>query len=164
MAPARAKITGAYINSALAKSEALMNGFDEAIMLSHDGHVSEGSAANLFLVRDGVMYTPDSSQNVLEGITRHTITRLAIEELGLTVVARSLDKSELYTADELFLTGTAAGITFINSVDHRQVGTGAMGPVTRELDAHFTKITLGTHPKFTDALTPVYASKPVGAR
>jgi branched-chain amino acid aminotransferase len=163
MAPARAKITGVYINSALAKSEATMNGFDEAIMLSHDGHVSEGSAANLFLVRNGTLFTPDASQNVLEGITRRTILMLAKNELGLPIVERALDRSELYGADELFLSGTAAGITFINSVDHRIVGTGAMGPVTRDLSALFARLTNGLEPKYRHFLTPTYAKRKAGA-
>jgi branched-chain amino acid aminotransferase len=163
MVPARAKVTGAYINSALAKSEALLNGFDEAIMLSSDGHVSEGSAANLFLVRGGVLYTPDPTQNVLEGITRHTVAMLARAELELPVVERPLDRSELYTADELFLTGTAAGITFINSVDHRTIGTGTMGPITRELTALYSRITSGTDAKYRSLCTPVYAKRQVGA-
>jgi branched-chain amino acid aminotransferase len=163
MAPARAKITGAYINSALAKSEALMNGFDEAIMLSADGHVSEGSAANLFLIRGDSLFTPDSSQNVLEGITRNTVTTLARKELGLHIVERGLDRSELYTADELFLTGTAAGITFINSVDHRVIGDGTMGPHTRALSALFEQITIGAHPAYRTFVQPVYANRPVGA-
>jgi branched-chain amino acid aminotransferase len=163
MAPARAKVTGAYINSALAKSEALMNGFDEAIMLSSDGHVSEGSAANLFLVRGGALHTPDPSQNVLEGITRHTAIMLARAELGLNVVERALDRSELYTADELFLSGTAAGITYINSVDHRPIGSGAMGPVTRELTTLFARVTSGVDPAYRHLSMAVYANRQVGA-
>jgi len=126
MAPARAKITGAYVNSALAKSEAQMNGFDEAIMLSNDGHVAEGSAANMFLVRNGTLFTPDPTQNVLEGITRRAVLTLAADDIGIPVVERMLDRSELYAADEIFFTGTAAGITFVTSVDHRQIGDGRM--------------------------------------
>ena len=110
MAPPRAKITGLYVNSALAKSEAVQNGYDEAILLSHDGHVSEGSAENIFIVRRGVLYTPDPSQNVLEGVTRRAIMEIAHHELGLEVVERSIDRGELYCAQEVFLTGTAVGI------------------------------------------------------
>ena len=164
MAPARAKITGAYINSALAKSEAQMNGFDEAIMLSHDGHVAEGSASNLFMVRKGVVFTPDPTQNVLEGITRQTVATLVRDELGLPVVERALDRSELYAADELFLTGTAAGITFLKSVDHRIVGSGTMGPVARRLSEIFERFTLGLEPKYRHWLTPTYADRRVEAR
>jgi len=163
MAPARAKITGAYINSALAKSEAQMNGFDEAIMLSTDGHVAEGSAANLFLVRRGVLFTPDPTQNVLEGITRRTVAEIAKGELGMTVVERALDRSELYAADELFLSGSAVGISFINSVDHRVVGDGTMGPATRELGRIFNEMTSGRHAKYRHYLTPTYANRPVHA-
>jgi branched-chain amino acid aminotransferase len=159
MAPARAKITGAYINSALAKSEALMNGFDEAILLSQDGHVAEGSAANLFVVRRGTLFTPDATQNVLEGITRATIITLTQNELGLPVIERALDRSELYAADELFLTGTAAGITFIASVDHRKIGDGTMGPVTRRLTDIFERLTYGREPKYRHLLTATYADR-----
>jgi branched-chain amino acid aminotransferase len=163
MAPARAKITGAYINSALAKSEAQMNGFDEAIMLSSDGHVAEGSAANLFLVKNGTLFTPDPTQNVLEGITRRAILKLAADELRLPVVERALDRSELYVADEIFFTGTAAGITFVQSVDHRPVGDGRLGPVTRKLREHYDLATSGRDAKYRSWLTPVYAGRRVTA-
>ncbi|MGH7729508.1 MAG: branched-chain amino acid transaminase [Vulcanimicrobiaceae bacterium] len=163
MAPARAKITGAYVNSALAKSEALQNGFDEAILLSMDGHVSEGSAANLFLVRDGMLFTPDPTQNVLEGITRRAVLTLAKDELGVPVVERSLDRSELYGADELFLTGTAAGISFVASVDHRPIGDGTMGPLTRKLAALYERIVLGEIPAYRSWVTPTYAGRTVPA-
>ncbi len=163
MAPARAKITGAYINSALAKSEAQMNGFDEAILLSQDGHVAEGSAANLFLVRNGVLFTPDPTQNVLEGITRRTIFALARTELGLTVIERALDRSELYAADELFLSGSAVGISYIKSVDHRVIRDGMMGPVARQLSHIYNDITYGRVPAYRSFLTPTYAAQPLGA-
>lgn len=162
MAPARAKITGAYINSALAKSEAQLNGFDEAILLSHDGHVSEGSAANLFLVRRGTLFTPDATQNVLEGITRRTVLTLA-RDLGVPIVERGIDRSELYVADELFFTGTAAGITFANSVDHRVIGAGTIGPLTRELTAQFARVTSGRDPKYRNLVTPTYGKRNAGA-
>jgi branched-chain amino acid aminotransferase len=163
MAPARAKITGAYINSALAKSEAQMNGFDEAIMLSSDGHVAEGSAANLFMVKNGVLYTPDSSENVLEGITRSIVLKLAAEDLGVKIIERSIDRSELYVADELFFTGTAAGITFVASVDHRPVGDGRLGPIARGLRDLYHLATMGREPKYRSWLTPVYAGRRVVA-
>jgi branched-chain amino acid aminotransferase len=159
MAPARAKITGAYINSALAKSEAQMNGFDEAILLSHDGHVAEGSAANLFLVKNGVLYTPDATQNVLEGITRRTVLTFAKNELGLPIVERALDRSELYVADEMFFSGSAAGLAFVNSVDHRVIGDGSMGPITRTLGAMFDRLTQGREPAYRDYLTATYAGR-----
>lgn len=156
MAPARAKITGAYINSALAKSEAQMNGFDEAILLSQDGHVAEGSAANLFLVKDGTLFTPDPTQNVLEGITRKTVMKIAEREFGVTTVQRGIDRSELYAADEIFFTGTAAGITFVGSVDHRTVGDGKLGPITRDIAEFYERMTLGREPVYRDLLTPTY--------
>ena len=163
VAPARAKITGAYINSALAKSEAQLNGFDEAILLSQDGHVAEGSAANLFLVKRGTLFTPDPAQNVLEGITRRTIIDLA-KTLDVPVVERALDRSELYGADEMFLTGTAAGITFIGSVDHRPIGDGTLGPIVRALASRFDAIVTGRDPAYRSLLTPTYAGREVAAR
>jgi branched-chain amino acid aminotransferase len=161
MAPARAKITGAYINSALAKSEAQMNGFDEAIMLSSDGHVAEGSAANLFLVKRGRLFTPDPTQNVLEGITRAAILKLAVDELRIPVVERALDRSELYVADEMFFTGTAAGISFVQTVDHRPIGDRQLGPVTKALRELYDSATAGRNPKYRSWLTPVYAGRRV---
>jgi branched-chain amino acid aminotransferase len=161
MAPARAKITGAYINSALAKSEAQLNGFDEAIMLSHDGHVAEGSAANMFMVKNGVLFTPDPTQNVLEGITRRAALTLAKDDLNLEVVERTIDRSELYAADELFFTGTAAGVIFVASVDHRPIGDGRLGPVARALRERYDRITSGRDPKYRSWLTPTYAGRRV---
>jgi len=163
VAPARAKITGAYVNSALAKSEAQMNGFDEAILLSQDGHVAEGSAANLFAVKSGTVFTPDPSQNVLEGITRHTVLAMVKHDLGLPVTERAMDRSELYCADELFLTGTAAGITYIRSVDHREIGDGKMGPVARALSGIFDEMTMGRSAKYRSLLTTTYAGRTVAA-
>lgn len=155
MAPPRAKITGLYINSALAKSEAAMNGYDEAILLSHDGSVSEGSAENIFLVRRNVLYTPDPAQNVLEGCTRRAVMQLATEELGLKVVERAIDRGELYSADEVFFTGTAAGIVHAESVDRRTVGGGGIGPVTKRLSDEYERAIRGKNPKYRDWLTSV---------
>jgi branched-chain amino acid aminotransferase len=163
MAPARAKITGVYVNSALAKSEAQLNGFDEAVLLSHDGHVAEGSASNLFMYRHGVLVTPDATQNVLEGITRHNVMTLAKNELGIATVERAVDRSELYTAEELFLTGSAAMIAFVNSVDHRRIGNGQIGPVTRALADLFERVAYGREPKYRSWLTPTYAERRVSA-
>lgn len=157
MAPARGKITGCYVNSALAKSEAIMNGFDEAIMLSAEGHVCEGSAENLFMVRRGVLYTPDPSQNILEGVTRRTIMTLAREELGLQVVERPIDRSELLVADEVFITGSAAGVQWIESVDHRPVGDGKRGAVAGKLIDLYERAVRGGMPKYRSWLTPAYA-------
>ncbi len=157
MAPARGKITGIYVNSALAKSEAVMNGFDEAIMLSAEGHVCEGSAENVFMVRRGVLYTPDPSQNILEGVTRRTVMTLAECELGMRVVERAIDRSELYIADELFITGSAAGIQWIASVDRRPVGDGERGPVATALIDLYERAIRGTMPQYAAWLTPTYA-------
>ncbi|HEV2644338.1 MAG TPA: branched-chain amino acid transaminase [Candidatus Elarobacter sp.] len=158
MAPPRAKITGLYVNSALAKSEAVLNGYDEAILLSHDGHVSEGSAENIFLVRRGVLYTPDPSQNVLEGVTRRTIMDLARREFGLDIVERSIDRGELYCADEVFFTGTATGICYVSSIDRRIVGDGTIGPITDGLTKLYERIVTGREPQYDSWLTRVYAS------
>jgi branched-chain amino acid aminotransferase len=160
-APARAKITGVYVNSAFAKTEALQNGFDEAIVLSADGHVSEGSAENLFMVRNRVLYTPDPSQNILEGITRRSVLTLARDVLGLAIVERAVDRSELYSADELFFSGTAVGIQPIGSVDRRPVGDGAVGEVTRTLMLAYERAVHGREPKYRHWLTPVYAKRAV---
>jgi len=157
MAPARAKITGIYVNSALAKTEAVLNGFDEAIMLSAEGHVCEGSAENLFMVRRGVLYTPDPSQNILEGVTRRTVMTLAASELGMRVVERPIDRSELYVADELFITGSAAGIQWIASVDRRRIGDGERGPVAGALIDFYERAIRGTMPQYASWLTPTYA-------
>ncbi|HET7813245.1 MAG TPA: branched-chain amino acid transaminase [Candidatus Baltobacteraceae bacterium] len=162
-APPRAKITGLYVNSALAKSEAIANGFDEAIMLSHDGHVSEGSAENLFLIKRGKLYTPDPSQNVLEGCTRRSIMQVAAEEFGIEVIERSIDRSELYGADEMFFTGTAAGVLHISSVDRRPIGDGKAGPITQKLAAFYDRAVRGKESRYMRWLTPVYAGKRVSA-
>jgi branched-chain amino acid aminotransferase len=163
MAPARAKITGTYVNSALAKSEAVMNGFDEAVMLSAEGHVCEGSAENIFMVRRGVLYTPDPSQNILEGVTRRAIITLAKEELGLDIVERPIDRSELVVADELFITGSAAGIQWIDSVDHRPVGTGERGPIAGALIELYDRAIRGGMPKYAAWLTPTYGARSAAA-
>lgn len=163
MAPPRAKITGLYVNSALAKSEAIQNGYDEAILLSHDGHVAEGSAENIFLVRRNVLYTPDPSQNVLEGVTRRAIMEIARSELGLEVVERSIDRGELYCADEVFFTGTAVGICYVTSIDRRTVGDGKVGPVTQRLADLYDGIVMGRDPRYGAWLTRTYASNKVNA-
>jgi branched-chain amino acid aminotransferase len=139
--PARAKITGSYVNVALAKSEARLNGFDDAIVLSDDGHVSEASAANLFVIRDGVATTPDLSQNLLEGVTRALVTRYLRDEVGIAVDARSIDRTELYSADEILICGTGVGVAWVKSLDHRTIGTGRMGSVTKGLRAFYDDVT-----------------------
>ena len=131
--PARGKVAGAYANSALIKSDAVQSGYDEALVLDQNGHVSEGSAMNFFMVRDGVLVTPPVTDNILEGITRRTVIELAQKELGLPVVERSIDRTEPFIAEELFFSGTAAQITIITQVDHRPVGTGRPGPIASKL-------------------------------
>jgi branched-chain amino acid aminotransferase len=142
-APARAKITGSYVNTALAKSEARLNGFDDAVVLSDDGHVSEASAANLFVIRDGIATTPDVSQNLLEGVTRGLVTRYLRDELGIAVVPRTIDRSELYSADEILLCGTGVGVAWASSLDHRAIGTGRIGPVATQLRTFYDDLTRG---------------------
>lgn len=155
--PARAKITGAYINSALAKTEAYNKGFDEAILLNADGHVSEGSAMNLFMIRNGHLITPGVNQNILEGVTRRAVVQIAIEELGLVTEERTIDRTELYICDELFLCGTGAQIAPVTSVDHRLVGgTGKIGPVTERIMGIYSRAVRGKYHRFRDWLTPVY--------
>ena len=155
-APARAKVTGIYINSALAKTEANENGFDEAIVLTQDGHVSEGSAENLFIVRDGVLITPPPSDNILEGVTRNVMSVLAREDLGLTVVERSIDRSELYVADEVLLCGTGAQVSPVIEIDRREIGDGKPGEITRALQKLYFDMVKGRVEERLDWLHPVY--------
>jgi branched-chain amino acid aminotransferase len=157
--PARAKITGIYINSAFAKSDAVMNGYDEAIMLTNEGHVSEGSGENIFMVCGDTLVTPAPSENVLIGITRDTVIRIAREELGIPTIERQIDKSELYVADEVFMTGTAAEVTPIVEVDRRPVGDGRIGKTTARLQKAFFDIVRGRSPQHESWLTPVYTQK-----
>jgi branched-chain amino acid aminotransferase len=155
-APARAKVTGIYINSALSKTEANENGFDEAIVLTQEGHVSEGSAENIFIVRDGVLITPPASDNILEGVTRGVIMELASTDLGLRVVERSIDRSELYVADEVFMCGTGAQVSPVLEIDRRTIGDGVMGPITRELQTIYFDVCYGRMEERLDWLTPIY--------
>ena len=154
--PARAKISGSYVNSALAKSEALENGYDEAIMLTDDGHVSEGSAENLFMLRDGVWVTPPVTADILEGITRNDLIGLIRDELGMQVVERTIDRTELYVCDELFLCGTGAQVSPVTEIDHRAVGSGSVGPLSRRLQDAYFRAVRGDDPRYRDWLTPVY--------
>lgn len=154
--PARAKISGSYVNSALAKTEAIENGYDEAIMLAADGHVSEGSAENLFMVRDGVFVTPPVSADILEGITRGLLMGLVRDELGLEVVERTIDRTELYTCDELILCGTGAQVSPVVELDHRTIGSGRLGPHTRRLQELYFRAVRGDEARYRSWLTPVY--------
>jgi branched-chain amino acid aminotransferase len=153
--PPRGKITGSYINSAFAKSDAELAGFDEAILLNRDGRVSEGSGENIFLIRRGVAVTPSLDQSVLEGITRRSLITLLRDELGMAVEERPVERGELYLADEIFLTGTAAQITAVTRIDHRPIGTGQMGSVTSRLRSLFFDVVRGRSPKYRTWCTPV---------
>ncbi len=154
--PARAKIVGGYANSAFSKSEAVLNGYDEAIVLTTDGHVSEGSAENLFMVRDGKLVTPPVTDDILEGITRTGLMQLARQELGIETVQRTIDRSELYSSDEVFLCGTGAQISPVVDIDHRAVGSGEVGPITRQLASLYFDAVRGRLPAYEDWLTPIY--------
>jgi len=148
--PARGKIVGAYVNSALAKTEAMLDGYDEAIVLSWDGHVSEGSAENLFMVRDGVIVTPAVSDEILEGIIR------IATDMGMQVVERAIDRTELYIADEIFLCGTGAQVSPVVELDHRRIGAGAPGPVTTRIKDRYFEAVRGNVPEYAHWVVPVY--------
>jgi branched-chain amino acid aminotransferase len=154
--PPQAKISGLYVNNALTKTEAMENGFDEGIMLTPDGYVSEGSGENVFLVSNGGLVTPALYNNVLPGITRDTVIQLAKDELGIETVERSVARAELYTADECFLTGTAAHITPVAEIDHRQLGDGHPGKITARLQKLYFEVIKGENPKYRGWCTPAY--------
>jgi branched-chain amino acid aminotransferase len=155
--PARAKITGIYANSALAKTEAHLNGFDEAIMLDERGHVSEGSGENIFIVEGERLVTPPPSSNILVGITRDTVMALARQELRMETAERDIDRSELYATEECFMTGTAAHVTPVVELDHRPIGDGKMGPVTKRLVQLYFDVITGRNPKYASWCTPCYS-------
>jgi branched-chain amino acid aminotransferase len=158
--PARAKIIGGYVNAAFAKTEAVLNGYDEAIMLTHEGHVSEGSAENIFLAINGELVTPAATENILLGITRDTVIQLAHRELNRITRERAVDRTELYIADEIFLCGTGAQIAPVTSVDHRAIGDGTTGPFARALQALYFDVVRGKRPEYKEWCTPVYAEVP----
>jgi branched-chain amino acid aminotransferase len=153
--PARGKINGTYVNSALVKTDAMLSGYDEAIVLNQNGHVSEASAANFMLVRDGVVITPPVTANLLEGVTRRTLIQLMRDELGLDVVEREIDRSELYIADEAFFCGTGVQIAAIGSIDHRQLGDGSTGPITQQIRDLYFRVVMGEEPRYMHWLSPV---------
>lgn len=161
MIPARGKVSGAYANSALIKTDAVKAGFDEALVLTQDGHVSEGSAMNVFMVRNGVLITPPITENILEGITRRTVMELARQEMGMTIVERPIDRTEVYMGEEIFMTGTAAQIVAITQVDHRLIGSGKMGPITARLRELYSAVVRGILPKYRQWNTPVYAAEKI---
>jgi branched-chain amino acid aminotransferase len=161
--PARAKVTGLYVNNALAKTEAQLNGFDEAIMLNQDGHISEGSGENIVMIRHGRLITPPPHDNILEGITLETALDIAQREMGLEIERRTIDRSELYIADEVFMTGTAAHMTPVVEVDRVAVGDGRPGPISKQLQSRYFEAITGRVPEYQHWLTPTYAGAPVGA-
>ncbi|MDA0595633.1 MAG: branched-chain amino acid transaminase [Chloroflexi bacterium] len=156
--PTGVKISGLYTTSILAKTEALAAGFDEAILLNQDGSVSEGSGENLFMIRDGIISTPAETDNCLLGITRDSVIQLAKNELGLEVVQRHIHRSELYLADEVFLTGTAAHLTSVGELDNRNIGTGETGPITKKLQDLYFATVVGDNPNYANWYTMVTPS------
>ena len=156
MLPPRTKAVAGYLNSALANSEVVENGFDEAIFLTEQGNVCEGSGENIFLVKKGKLITPPPSDHILEGITRGIVMTLAKEELGMEVVERSIARTELYNSEEVIFSGTAMEVSPVVSVDRRQVGTGHEGEVCKQLKELFSGLTTGNNPKYAHLCTPVY--------
>lgn len=157
--PARGKITGAYANSAFIKTDAMLSGFDEALVLNQNGHISEGSAENFFLVRDGVAITPPIYANILEGITRRTVLHLLAEEMDVEVQVREIDRTEVFIADEAFFCGTGVQVVAITEVDHRKIGTGSIGPVVRQLRDLYFDIVRGKVPRYRHWNVPVYETE-----
>jgi branched-chain amino acid aminotransferase len=153
--PARGKISGAYVNSAFIKSDAVQSGFDEALVLNEDGHISEGSAMNIFMVRNEEIVTPPVTANILEGITRRSVIELLKAEISIPVVERQIDRTEVYLCDEFFMTGTAAQVTAVTRVDHRPIGSGEMGPITIKMRQLFDEVVYGKHPNYRHWNTPV---------
>jgi branched-chain amino acid aminotransferase len=155
VAPPRSKATGIYINSALAKTEAYLNGFDEAILLTQDGRVCEGSAENIFIMRRGRLITPPASENIVEGVTRATLMAFARDDLGIEVVERKIDRSELYIADEVVLCGTGAEVSAVVEIDRRRIADGEPGKVTRQLQDLYFAACKGEDERHADWLTPI---------
>ena len=146
------KATANYLNSILAKTEAERGGYDEAIMLTHEGHVSEGSGENLFIVRKGKLITPPFYDDILGGITRESVIQIA-RDMGYVVEEKTILRDELYTADEVFLTGTAAEVLHVQSIDKIKIGNGKVGPITRKLQSTFHRIVQGEEPRYAQWLT-----------
>lgn len=156
MFPMKAKVGGIYVNSVIALLDAKISGFDEAILLNRDGYVAEGSGGeNVFIVKDGVLYTPPTYDSILEGITRDTIITIA-RDLGLTVIEKRITREELYTADEVFFTGTAAEVTPVVNIDGRVIGNGQPGPITLKIRSYYMDLVHGKVSKYMSWLTPVY--------
>jgi len=160
MLPPAGKITGAYVNSFLAEMEAVRAGYDQAIMLTKDGNVSEAAVANLFLVRRRTLATPSLADDILEGITRANVMEIA-RDFGYAVEERRISRPELYHADEMFLCGTAAGVTAVGEVDGRRVGDGDVGPITKQVMEQYELAVHGKSLKWRNRLTPIYAGAPL---
>lgn len=161
--PARGKISGAYANSALIKTDAVLAGYDDALVLNEDGHISEASAANFFMIRDGVVYTPPVQSNALEGIVRRSLIKLLRDEMNVKVVERNIDRTEVYIADEAFMCGTGVQIAAIGKVEHRVIGNGGTGPITKALHDLFFQVVEGRNRAYRDWVRPVYVNEPAPA-
>ncbi len=154
--PPQAKACGIYLNNAFCKTEAVSNGYDEGIMLSPNGYVSEGSGENIFIIRDGKLITPSISSSILIGITRDTVIKLAKDELGMDTEERPVSRYELYAADECFLTGTAAHVTPVSEIDRRKIGKGGVGEITDKLKDLYFEVIRGDNKKYFSWCTPIY--------
>ena len=159
--PARGKISGSYVNSLMIRTDAMLSGYDDAIVLNNQGHIAECSVANLFLVRNGVAITPPVTADVLEGIVRRSLIHLLRAELNVEVQERSVDRTEAYLADEMFMCGTGAEVSAITRIEHRPVGDGEIGPITQRLRARFMDVLYGRDERYRDWLAPVYAPQPL---
>ncbi len=153
--PPRAKITGSYMNTALAKTESNLNGYDEALLLDGAGHVVEGSAENIFMVKNGVVITPPESDDILVGITRDTVMTILKKEMGIEVIERSIGRSEVYSADEFFVVGTGAEVTPVIEIDRRKIGTGKIGKISKEVKNIYFKLVHGEYKKYGEFLTKI---------
>jgi len=153
--PPRVKISGNYVNSILAKTEAVLAGFDEAIILNQNGSVSEGSGENIFMINGSELTTPPLSDNNLDGITRNCVFKIAKKELNIEIKEKTIYRSELYLADEVFLTGTAAHITPVGQLDKRKIGTGETGNITTKIQQLYSDIVRGNNSKYLDWCTSV---------
>jgi len=153
--PSRAKVNGAYINSVRAKQDAIDSGYDDCIFLDVQGHVCELSAANIFIMRDGVLITPDTTSDILEGINRRSVIEIARNDLGLEVIERSIDLTELYVADEVFATGTSVNISPVIEIDARKIANGKIGSITKKLQKIHKDLRHGAYKKSRDWLTKV---------
>lgn len=159
--PARGKIVGAYVNSMMIKSDAMLSGYDDALVLNQNGHVAEFSAANAFIVRKGVAITPPVNANVLEGVVRRSLIEMLRNDLQVEVLERDIDRTEVYMADEIFMCGTGAQISPVTRIEHRPVGTGDIGPITRRLRDLYMDVVYGRVDKYRKWVAPVYSAEAV---